>query len=79
MLLGINLLTYTTYKARNSGRCVIRVDTSNVSNVCSNCGMFVDKDLLERMHNCPFCSLSTNRDLNFLFIYSDWDYNLFVK
>jgi transposase len=26
--------------------------------------MLVDKDLSERMHNCPFCSLSKNRDLN---------------
>ncbi|MCJ7445666.1 MAG: transposase, partial [Methanotrichaceae archaeon] len=31
---------------------------------CSRCGLIVKKDLSERMHNCPFCNLSIDRDLN---------------
>ncbi|MGB9939586.1 zinc ribbon domain-containing protein [Methanosarcina sp.] len=32
--------------------------------MCSNCGMLVEKDLLERTHNCHFYGLSIDRDLN---------------
>jgi len=58
------LVTYTSYKAENAGRKVILVDPKNTSKMCSACGMLVDKDLSERTHNCPFCDLSIDRDLN---------------
>lgn len=58
------LVTYTSYKAENAGRKVILVDPKNTSKMCSSCGMLVEKDLSERTHNCPYCDLSTGRDLN---------------
>ena len=30
------LVTYTTYKAENAGRCVILIDPNNTSKMCSN-------------------------------------------
>ncbi|WP_292389219.1 RNA-guided endonuclease InsQ/TnpB family protein [Methanosarcina sp. UBA5] len=58
------LVTYTSYKAENAGRKVILVDPKNTSKMCSNCGMLVEKSLSERTHNCPFCGLFIDRDLN---------------
>ncbi len=58
------LVTYTSYKAENAGRKVILVDPKNTSKMCSNCGMLVEKNLSERTHNCPFCGLAIDRDLN---------------
>lgn len=58
------LVTYTSYKAENAGRKVILVNPKNTSQMCSGCGMLVKKDLSERVHNCPFCGLSIDRDLN---------------
>ncbi len=58
------LVTYTSYKAANAGRKVVLVDPKNTSKMCSNCGMLVEKDLSERVHNCPYCGLSIDRDLN---------------
>ena len=58
------LVTYTSYKAENAGRKVILVDPKNTSKMCSKCGMLVEKDLSERTHNCHFCDLSIDRDLN---------------
>ncbi len=58
------LVAYTTYKAENAGRNVVLVNPKNTSKMCSNCGMLVDKGLSKRTHNCPFCGLSINRDLN---------------
>ncbi|AKB76628.1 Mobile element protein [Methanosarcina horonobensis HB-1 = JCM 15518] len=37
----------------------------NYDIICfEDCGMLVEKDLSERIHNCPFCGLSIDRDLN---------------
>ncbi len=58
------LVTYTTYKAENAGRHVILVSPYNTSQMCSKCGTLVKKDISVRTHNCPFCGLSIDRDLN---------------
>jgi putative transposase len=58
------LVTYTSYKAENAGRKVLLVNPKNTSKMCSDCGMLVEKDLSERVHNCPYCGVSINRDLN---------------
>lgn len=58
------LVTYTTYKAEDAGRQVIRVDPRNTSKRCSRCGMLVEKTLSERVHACPFCGLTLQRDVN---------------
>ena len=52
------------YKAEGAGCRVVFVDPKNTTQECSNCHQIVKKDLSERMHNCPFCGLSIDRDLN---------------
>jgi transposase len=52
------------YKAEGAGCRVVFVDPKNTTQECSNCHQIVKKDLTERMHNCPFCGLSIDRDLN---------------
>ena len=58
------LVTYTSYKAENAGRKVVLVNPYNTSQICSRCGKLVEKDISERVHNCPFCNLSIDRDFN---------------
>ena len=58
------LVQYVSYKAESAGRRVVLVDPNGTSQMCSRCGLIVKKDLSERMHNCPFCNLSIDRDLN---------------
>ena len=52
------------YKAESAGCKVVFVNPKNTTQECSNCHEIVKKDLTERMHNCPFCNLSIDRDLN---------------
>jgi len=52
------------YKAESAGCKVVFVDPRNTTQECSNCHKIVKKDLAERMHNCPFCGLTIDRDLN---------------
>jgi len=58
------LVTLTSYKAVNAGSMVVLVDPRNTSKMCSRCGILVEKDLSERIHNCPQCGLSLDRDWN---------------
>ncbi|MGB9928927.1 MAG: RNA-guided endonuclease InsQ/TnpB family protein [Methanosarcina sp.] len=58
------LVTYTTYKAENAGRKVILVNPYNTSQICSKCRNVIEKDISQRTHNCPYCGLSIDRDLN---------------
>ncbi len=52
------------YKAEEAGCRIMFVDPENTTKECSSCGNLTDKELWERMHNCPFCGLSIDRDLN---------------
>jgi putative transposase len=52
------------YKAEGAGCKVVFVDPKNTTQECSNCHQIVKKDLTERMHECPFCNISIDRDLN---------------
>ncbi|AKB76247.1 Mobile element protein [Methanosarcina lacustris Z-7289] len=58
------LITLTTYKAEWAGKHVELVNPYNTSQMCSGCGQIVQKDLSERIHNCPFCGLILDRDHN---------------
>lgn len=58
------LIQYTSYKAEDAGRKVVSVNPANTSQMCSSCGQIVKKDLSIRVHACPYCGLSINRDLN---------------
>jgi len=58
------LITTTTYKAEWAGKRVVLVNPSNTSQICSGCGQVVQKDLSERVHSCPSCGLTLDRDHN---------------
>ncbi|MDV3278746.1 MAG: transposase [Nitrososphaerales archaeon] len=54
----------TAYKAERRGGRVILVEPSGTSQKCSGCGEVVPKELSERVHRCPRCGLSLDRDVN---------------
>ena len=58
------LITTTSYKAEWAGKRVELVNPSNTSQTSSGCGQVVQKDLSERVHRCPFCGLTLDRDHN---------------
>ncbi len=58
------LVNITSYKAASAGSMVILVDPGNTSKMCSRCGTLVEKSLSDRVHNCPCCGLSIDRDQN---------------
>lgn len=55
---------FLSYKAEEAGRIVVKVAPNNTSQICSSCGEKVPKSLAVRIHNCPFCGLIEDRDLN---------------
>jgi putative transposase len=58
------LATITSYKAESAGSKLVLVDPRNTSKMCSRCGILVEKSLSDRVHSCPQCGLSMNRDQN---------------
>jgi putative transposase len=50
-------------RAASAGRQVVFVNPYNTSQVCSNCGQLVPKDLSERWHSCE-CGAELDRDHN---------------
>ena len=57
-------ILYLTYKAENAGRNLIKINPAYTSQICSQCGLIVKKTLNVRVHNCPKCNISINRDHN---------------
>ena len=53
-----------SYKAQSAGRKLRRVDPRDTTQRCSACGCIVKKDLSVRVHECPYCGFSCNRDYN---------------
>jgi len=51
-------------KASSAGRQVILVNPKGTSQLCSQCGSIVKKDLRTRVHSCPFCGFTADRDVN---------------
>ncbi len=58
------LITITMYKAESAGTTVTLVNPANTSKLCSRCGSIVEKTLADRVHYCPVCGLSIDRDKN---------------
>lgn len=54
----------TRYKAESAGRSVLLVNPRGTTQQCSGCGERVPKDLRVRVHVCPSCGLTLDRDLN---------------
>jgi len=57
-------LSFTSYKAEGAGRVFVEVNPRNTSQICSDCGTMVQKDLGIRIHSCPNCGFTTTRDHN---------------
>ncbi len=58
------LRTMLQYKAESAGTEVVAVNPRNTSQLCSECGKLVQKDLSARIHQCPSCGLTLDRDVN---------------
>jgi len=52
------------YKEAESGGRLVKVNPKNTTQLCSQCGNLVEKNLSVRIHNCPVCGLLMDRDLN---------------
>ncbi len=52
------------YKAEEAGTKLVKVNASGTSQECSRCRAIVPKGLSERMHCCPHCGLTLDRDVN---------------
>ncbi len=52
------------YKAERAGVRVVKVDAKGTTQICSNCGKCVHKELWKRIHRCPYCGLEIYRDYN---------------
>jgi len=52
------------YKEEESGGQLIKVNPRNTTQLCSQCGEIVEKNLSQRIHDCPHCGLKMDRDLN---------------
>jgi putative transposase len=57
-------LTILAFKAASAGKQVVAVDPAFTSQVCSGCGVIVQKGLSVRWHECPDCGASLHRDHN---------------
>jgi putative transposase len=57
-------LNVLSYKAEWAGRTFVKVNPNGTSQICSNCGEKVPKDLSARIHNCPYCGIVLHRDYN---------------
>jgi putative transposase len=52
------------WKAEEAARTVIGVPARDTTQLCSQCGARVPKDLSVRIHACPSCGLTIDRDIN---------------
>jgi putative transposase len=56
--------TILVFKAANAGKQAVAVPPASTSQVCSGCGVVVQKGLTVRWHLCPNCGTSLHRDHN---------------
>ena len=61
--LGI-FCTLLDYKAVEAGVEIVTVNPRNTSQTCSGCGRIVKKNWSVRVHVCPDCGLTLDRDVN---------------
>lgn len=52
------------YKAEEAGVTLVKVDPRQTSQLCACCGALVEKTLKERVHACPDCGFTVDRDIN---------------
>jgi putative transposase len=56
--------TMLDYKAIDAGVEIVTVNPQDTSQVCSGCGCLVQKSLSVRIHICPECGITLDRDIN---------------
>ena len=56
--------TILAFKAANAGKRAVAVPPAYTSQICSGCGLVVQKGLSVRWHACPDCGTSLHRDHN---------------
>ena len=56
--------SYLSYKAASAGTDFIQIDPRDTTQMCSNCGSIVKKDLSVKVHECPYCGFVADRDYN---------------
>ncbi len=54
----------TVNKAEEAGSRVVLVNPNNTTQLCSRCNQIVRKELSDRVHCCPVCGLTMDRDQN---------------
>jgi len=59
-----NFFNILRFKAEEAEKEVIEVNPKGTSQRCSFCGNEVPKDLSVRIHSCPLCGLTLDRDIN---------------
>jgi putative transposase len=57
-------IEYTSYKAENAGKKMLKVRPNFTSQDCSNCGNRQKMPLELRLYECSNCHISIGRDLN---------------
>lgn len=53
-----------SYKVESTGSQLVAVTARNTSRLCSKCGLIVNKSMSVRVHHCPNCGLTLDRDVN---------------
>ncbi|HUU88483.1 MAG TPA: transposase [Bacillota bacterium] len=53
-----------SYKAEDAGGLIIFVNPKDTTKMCSVCGKLTSKELSDRIHECSWCGLIMDRDLN---------------
>ena len=53
-----------SYKAEDAGGLIIFVNPKDTTKMCSACGKLTSKELSDRIHECSWCGLIMDRDLN---------------
>jgi len=62
---GLDLfMQVLAYKVEETGGQLVAVNPAYTSQMCSECGEIVEKDLSVRTHDCPYCGLVIDRDVN---------------
>ena len=57
-------LSYLTYKVEETGGKVVKINPRGTSQICSFCSNLVSKSLSVRIHKCPYCGITLDRDYN---------------
>jgi putative transposase len=55
---------FIRFKAERAGGRVVFVNPAGTSQECAHCAMRVPKSLSQRVHACPHCGYTVDRDLN---------------